>query len=591
MSSVDQELAQLRSTVAALAQAVEVLETAALDETGRRDAIMAELARRSAHLRGLAEASLAVNSASSTVEILDVVTAAAVDILGARQATASLAVNRDWGRAVTSVHVADGRAEPRARVIRPETQGLYDLVCERNEVMRLTQAELAAHPAWRGVGDHDPEHPTVRGWLAAPLVAPDGSNIGLVQLSDRESGEFTDHDETVLVQLARVAAIALQNTRAYEREHQIAVTLQRSLLPDHIPSPAGTLIATRYFPGAGGTRVGGDWYDVVPLPHGQVAVVLGDVVGHGLRAAATMGQLRAALRAYAVVDPSPAAVLRRLEHLLVAVGDVVEGYVATLFYAVVDPGSCELHFLSAGHPAPVLVTATGEARLLSGALTAPLGLGGGPRLAHQTAPLPEGSTLLLYTDGLIERRGESLDAGLDRLLGACSGAEPDLERLCDRIVATMTEEHTSDDDVALLALRLTGTSISRSWEFPPVPSSVARARHEVVAMLRRGSRHDLVDLAELAASELVTNAVRHATTALRLDVDLEPVDRVRIAVHDDGPSRLDPDAVTRSERRSGGGRGLFIVDAIAESWGVEHGSDGKTVWCVLDAARALEPAH
>ncbi len=585
MNAFDSEIARQRSTIAALEQLIEVLEAAAIDESARRDATMAELALRSGQLRGLADASLAINSASSTKEILDVVTVAAAEILCAHQAVTSTTQDFEWAQAMTSIHLSEKYAAWLGREVAPVGCDIYRLHGERNMPIRLSQAELEAHPAWREFEEHAAEHPPLRGWLAAPLVVPDGNTIGLVQLSDKMTGEFTENDAAVLVQLARVGAIALQNTREYEREHDIAETLQRSLLPEHIPSPPGTVIATRYFPGASGARVGGDWYDVIPLPGGRLAIVLGDVVGHGLRAAATMGQLRAALRAYAVVDPSPVSVLERLEHLLVAAGDAVEGYVATLFYAVVDPSSQELHYISAGHPAPVLLSASGEATLLSGALTVPLGLGGGPTVVPGTVVLPLGSTLVMYTDGLIERRGESLDDGLDRLLRACAIGDTDLDLLCDQVVATMAEAGISDDDVALLALRLTGAPTVQSWHLPADTRSVGDARRAVVDILRRDGRHELAQVAALVTSELVTNAVRHAGTDLRVDLRLDPAGTVRIAVSDGDSSTQMPTAVRDPGTDAEGGRGLLIVAALAREWGVEVEADGKTTWCVL-AARA-----
>ncbi|HVE62477.1 MAG TPA: SpoIIE family protein phosphatase [Mycobacteriales bacterium] len=593
MSAFDSEVARLRSTVASLEQLIEVLEATALEESARRDSILGELSLRSSQLRGLAAASIDVNSASSTAEILDVVTAAAARVIGAHQAVASMTIDFKWAQAITSVHLSDAYAAWHDYGTPPDGSGIYHLVCERNEPMRLRQDELEAHPAWRGFGEHAAEHPPMNGWLAAPLVAPDGSNMGLVQLSDKVVGDFTDNDEAVLVQLAQVAAIALQNTREFEREHDIAETLQRSLLPEHLSAPPGTAIVTRYFPGSRGTRVGGDWYDVLPLDGGRVAVVLGDVVGHGLRAAATMGQLRAALRAYAVVDSAPLAVLARLEHLLAVAGDTIEGYVATLFYGVVDPAAQEVHYVSAGHPAPVLLSAAGETQLLDGALTGPLGLGGPGPKAHGVVTMPTGSVLLMYSDGLIERRGESLDDGLNRLLKACTAGPADLDGLCDHVVATMSEAGASDDDVALLALGLTGASTVASWNLPAVPSSVGRARRAVAELVRGAGRHDLVEAAELVVSELVTNAVRHAGTDMCVGVRLDPSSAVRISVRDEGPPDWQPTPGGLPTPAAEGGRGLLIVAALAHSWGVDPDQGGKIVWCELSSESAVsepEPA-
>jgi anti-sigma regulatory factor (Ser/Thr protein kinase) len=417
--------------------------------------------------------------------------------------------------------------------------------------------------------------------------------MGWLHLLAPAGGTFTDNDEALLGQLAQVGAVALENTREYEREHHIAETLQRSLLPMHIASPAGTEIATRYFPGAGGARVGGDWYDVIPLPEGMVAVVLGDVVGHGIRAAATMGQLRAALRAYAVVDPTPASVLRRLEQLIAVVGDASEGYVATLAYAVVDPFRGQLHYLSSGHPAPMMLLPDGTATFLEDALGLPLGIGDPTDVVHGTVAMPEGATLLMYSDGLIERRGESLDAGLRRLLDACctdgSVARASVDGLCDHVVGQMSESGESDDDVAVLAVRMTGRALEHMWELPVVTSSVPIGRALIVDALHEGGRHQLAEAAALVTSELLTNAVKKARVLVRLVVRILPGGEVHLAVHDDNPEAPDVDALAPPPADAEGGRGLLIVQSVASRWGITPEDDGKTVWCVLPDVDPLSP--
>lgn len=390
-------------------------------------------------------------------------------------------------------------------------------------------------------------------------------------------------EAAALEEVSRRDLLMAELGQRYEREHQIAETLQRSLLPEHIPSPAGLRIATRYSPGGSGARVGGDWYDVIPLSHGRIAVVLGDVVGHGIRAAATMGQLRAALRAYAVVDPAPGSVLRRLEALIEAVGDSFEGYVATLVYAVVDPERCEVHYLSAGHPAPLVVGADGSVSFLEHGRTLPLGLGGSSQPVHGTVKLALGATVLLYSDGLIERRGESLDDGLARLGEACAGRVGDLEELCDHVVEAMAQAGPAEDDVAVLALRTTGAAAEWALELPAVTSSVPTGRREVVQELRRLGLHLVVEPAALVTSELLTNGVKHASSTVRLSLRVEPNGSVRIAIDDDDPRAPDPGEAAMPSSDAEGGRGLPIVDALADDWGVNVVAGGKTVWCVLSA--------
>ncbi|HVF19398.1 MAG TPA: ATP-binding SpoIIE family protein phosphatase [Mycobacteriales bacterium] len=395
-------------------------------------------------------------------------------------------------------------------------------------------------------------------------------------------------ETAALQEVVRRDELVAELASRYEREHQIAETLQRSLLPASIPSPAGLEIATRYSPGAAGAKVGGDWYDAIPLSHGRVGVVLGDVVGHGVRAASTMGQLRAALRAYAVFDATPGSVLRRLETLVSAVGDAAEGYVATLVYAVVDPARGEMRYLSAGHPAPLILRPDGSAMYLDGGRTLPLGLGGARPPEPGSVDLEVGSTVLFYSDGLIERRGESLDEGLDRLQQACLGHREDVEELCDHVLTAMSRSGPSGDDVAVLAVRATGRRAECVFDLPAVTSSVPTGRHEVVETLHRIGLHRLVDAASVVASELLTNAVKHASASVRLTMTVEQTGDVRLAVDDDDPRAPDLSATQMPPLEAEGGRGLPIVDALCEEWGVELTPHGKSVWCVLSLVDELD---
>jgi len=389
-------------------------------------------------------------------------------------------------------------------------------------------------------------------------------------------------------EVARRDELVAELDLRYEREHQIAETLQRSLLPESVPSPPGLEIATRYSPGAAGAKVGGDWYDAIPLSHGRVGVVLGDVVGHGVKAAATMGQLRAALRAYAVFDPPPSSVLRRLETLVAAVGDSTEGYVATLVYALLDPARGEVEYVSAGHPAPLLLGADGSATFLEGGRTLPVGLGGSRPLEAGHARVEIGSTLVFYSDGLIERRGESLDDGLARLRKACLGHRADVEELCDHVLSRMSASRPIGDDVAVIAVRVTGVPAECVLDLPAVTSSVPTGRHEVVKSLRRAGHHRLADAVALVVSELLTNAVKHASTNVRLTMTVEPTDGVRLTVDDDDPRAPDLHRTQMPPGDAEGGRGLAIIDALSDRWGVDVRPSGKSVWCVLSVADEVD---
>ncbi len=235
------------------------------------------------------------------------------------------------------------------------------------------------------------------------------------------------------------------------RQHEIAETLQRSLLPDHMPQVPFVSLAARYVPATTDMEVGGDWYDVIPLPDGLVGLAIGDVAGHGLQAAATMGQLRVALRAYAVQDPSPVTVMSGIHHL---VSHLSLPEMVTLIYLVFDPATRRLRFTNAGHPPP-LAFGDGECSYLEGGLSPPLGATAEPEFTEVSHQLPVGGTLLLYTDGLIERRRESIDNGLDRLIRGVTGHEvSDVDELCDHVLSALVEPDLVPDDVALVALRV-----------------------------------------------------------------------------------------------------------------------------------------
>jgi serine phosphatase RsbU (regulator of sigma subunit)/integral membrane sensor domain MASE1 len=254
----------------------------------------------------------------------------------------------------------------------------------------------------------------------------------------KEMRERTEAEE----QLSREEARA-------RREHQIAMTLQRSLLPDRLPDIPGVSLSARYVPASADMHVGGDWYDVVQLRDGLIGLVIGDVAGHGLQAAATMVQLRMAVRAYALQDPSPVTVMGGVQRLM---DQLPVSEMATLIYLVFDPATRRLRFANAGHP-PVLVIANGDSHYLADGLAPPIGVWSDEGYPEEGAHLAGDATLLLYTDGLIERRGESIQDGLDRLRAVAGNGAGDLERLCDHLVASLVGHEAVADDVALVALR------------------------------------------------------------------------------------------------------------------------------------------
>jgi serine phosphatase RsbU (regulator of sigma subunit) len=291
-----------------------------------------------------------------------------------------------------------------------------------------------------------------RSLAGVPLLI-DGEVIGVLHVSTDEPRRFAVEEIAILEMVAARAALAINQARVFEREHRISETLQRSLLPDSLPEIPGLEVAARYIPSGRGLDVGGDWFDAIELSGGRVALVVGDVVGHGLRAAAVMGQLRSALRAYAVEGHGPGIILERVDRMTPEPDREV---IATALCLFLDPGSGEVVYASAGHPPPLVVAPGGHARFLEGARSVPLGAVDGARFPEAADHLSPGSAILLYTDGLVESRELSIDEGLGRLRDAASGAEGRADRIADHVLSTMLANREPGDDVALLVVRIAG---------------------------------------------------------------------------------------------------------------------------------------
>jgi serine phosphatase RsbU (regulator of sigma subunit) len=298
-------------------------------------------------------------------------------------------------------------------------------VCRGNITMRLAESELEAHPRWRDVA-RDGAHPPLRGWLAAPLTGANDTNLGLVELSDRYEGDFTSDDEAILTQLAEIGSAVLAKAQLLHKQTQVALTLQRSILgPAQLPAE----FAVRYEPAADTPEVGGDWYDVVTRSGTRYGVVVGDVVGRGLDAASVMGQLRSAARALLLENNTPAQALTALDTFTALIPDA---HCSTVFCAIIEPAASRITYSSAGHPPAILVDAGGSHRILEQAQSLPLAVRDRLHRPETRADLPPGSTLLLYTDGLVERRQESLDVGIARAVDTLTaGRHQAPEKLAD----------------------------------------------------------------------------------------------------------------------------------------------------------------
>lgn len=383
-------------------------------------------------------------------------------------------------------------------------------------------------------------------------------------------------DLAEMKELASRLALALDNARLFQQQSEIAHTLQRSLLPVDLPAVAGAEVAVRYLPGTLGMSVGGDFYDVVPLPSGCVGLVVGDVMGRGVRAAAVMGQVRAAIRGYVLEGHSPAGILGRLDRLVASLDDAL---IVTCCYVEWDPTTDRALIASAGHPPPVVVPRGEAPSFLPLEAGAPLGVGLGA-YDERLVTLPLGSLLLVYTDGLVESPDLPVDEGMRRLADAVDGVGG-AEAACE---AALAVRPASDDDVALLALWTLpmGEGLPSSelvQELPADIQSPGQARTAVERALGSWGLEPLVETATLLVSEVVTNAVRHAGTALRLRTIRLGLDGIRIEVVDQAPDarlrRRTPDAGAE------GGRGLHLVEHLARRWGVESTDLAKTVWFEL----------
>jgi PAS domain S-box-containing protein len=372
--------------------------------------------------------------------------------------------------------------------------------------------------------------------------------------------------------LARARAAA----EAAAREHSIADELQRSLLPELAFDLEHLEVATYYRAGVEGTQVGGDWYDVIELGGGRTALVVGDVMGRGVRAAAVMGQLRAAVRAYARLDLAPADLLEYLDGI---VRDLGEDQIVTCIYAVFDPSDLTLRYANAGHLPPLVADPVGGVRLLTGAEEPPLGAGP-VTMQERAAVLPPGASVVLYTDGLVERRGEDLEEGLESLRRLAASLDGPLESAPTALVHGRLP-HGPDDDVAILVARVVAPDTDhglREVFHGSAEDSVAAARHVVARHLREiGIEGSVLDDAVLVTSELVTNAVLHAAPPYELRVSGDEAE-LRLEVHDTATY------VPRKQRpgpRDEHGRGLQIVASLADRWGTRPTDAGKAVWCVL----------
>ncbi|MEU9120900.1 SpoIIE family protein phosphatase [Streptomyces sp. NPDC048506] len=453
----------------------------------------------------------------------------------------------------------------------------------------------------------------IRSLIAVPLQAR-GVVLGLANYwrSD-DSDDFEDDDLSFAEELTARAAVSIDNARRYTREHTTAVTLQRSLLPQTLPEQSALEVAHRYLPAHAG--VGGDWFDVIPLPGARVALVVGDVVGHGLHAAATMGRLRTAVHNFSALDLPPDELLSHLDELVSHIDtdearaagagapDGGEGGAggdqgvwpgigsdngevrpdagrtgitgATCLYAIYDPVEGRATLALAGHPGPAVLGPDGSVVFPEVPVSPPLGLGGSVPVETAELTLGEGSRLVLYTDGLIEDRGRDIDTGLALLRTAlASGADRAPEEICTAVLDAMLPEHPSDDIALLVArTRLLDPSRVAEWEVASDPAAVAPVRSACLRTLESWGLEAIAFTTELILSELITNAIRYGAQPIRVRL---LYDHALICEVSDGTSAAPH--LRRAATTDEGGRGLFLVAQFAQRWGTRYAPGGKVIW-------------
>ncbi|MGY0062452.1 SpoIIE family protein phosphatase [Streptomyces sp. LZ34] len=421
------------------------------------------------------------------------------------------------------------------------------------------------------------------GGLAVLPLPAQGRVVGVCLVGWEEPHGFCPEERSLLTATAGLVGQALMRAHAYDAEHELATMLQRSLLPRRLPEIPGGVAVARYLPAMSGLEVGGDWYDVIPLPNGHVALVIGDVQGHSAGAATIMGQIRTAIRAYAVEGHPPDVVVCHANRLLV--GMETELF-ATCAYVELDMEEGDAWFVRAGHLPPLLRHPDGSTEEVEAEGGPPLGVIADAEFAMTAVGLTPGTVLTLLTDGLVESATLPLDDGLLRVRGALSDADPsDAGRLADSLLGDLSRR---DDDVALLLLRYDGMKvrpIRAGWAVWRLPDAVMHARRFTARTLRSWRVAEEADMVLLVVSELVTNALVHTQGPVRLDLTLAG-DRLRVAVSDSSPRS--PAKPVLVDWESTGGRGLLLVEAMSSTWGSVPVSGGKQVWSEVVAHRPDE---
>ena len=533
---------------------------------------------------------------------------ASLDVRQTLQSVVELAVPAvgDW----VSVHLVDEAGAPRLAAVQhrdPEQQTTLEEVFERYPLdvdgglgMGLVRAGGRAlrlreisEPVLQSIARDDSHLQSLRrlgmgSALGVPLVAR-GRAFGVLAVARAAADAYDDEDVAFVEDLAHRMATAVDNAVRFARERETALMLQRSLLPTSLPQLPGLTVAQRYLPGTAGAAVGGDWYDLIPLTRGRVGLVVGDVMGRGISAAAVMGQLRASVRACALVEDSPSAVLSLVDAAMSSLGQVS---LTTCLYGVYDPASRRLLLASAGHLPPLVVHRDGGGEYVELDPGPPLGVSW-ERAAEVEVEVPDGAVLLLYTDGLVEGRDQPVESGMLALRNAVASTserEPgDVEGLCDALLRAMGRHGRPDDDSALMAV-WTGSAAGPAHDdavhlhLAGHLSEVARARRLAIQVAERCGVD--VDDAALLVTELASNALRHGGPGVDLWVRQLPGGGLRVEVVDGHATALP--VLRAAGPEAEGGRGLLLVSVLARAWGTERLSAGKCVWFELASVASAQ---
>ncbi|GAA3261493.1 hypothetical protein GCM10020216_102160 [Nonomuraea helvata] len=579
----DGEPARMIGTLWDVSSSHDILEMVTDPQAQNAESASAE---RASHIRRLAGA------LAEAVSVRDVVDASADHILPSFDASGLMLTFLD-GDHLRPVGFTGYPKEFVDRIARmPASWGfpITGVLRERTPIFISSSEEyIERYPATADI-------PAVAGkqaWAFLPLIAS-GRPVGSCVVSFTDPRPFTGVERNLLTTLSGLIAQAMERARLYDREHTRARELQRGLLPRELPSLPAVTPAARYLPAGTDMEVGGDWYDVIPLSADRVAIVIGDVMGHGVAEAVTMARLRTAVRTLADLELFPDELLSHLNDL---VSDLGDDFYATCLYLVYDATNRSCVLARAGHPPPAVVHPDGSVRFPDADPNSPLGAAT-PPFDTIEMELPEGSLLVLYTDGLVESPTMDIDQGMTRLAKALSGtvsgalaghqdhsAVSDgaglhcaecLESLCDSLTATLLPgRKRTTDDAALLVIRTHALASDdmACWPLPEHPKAAGEAREHVRAQLGAWNLDDLSMTTELLVSELVGNVIRHARGPINLR--LLRTDVLTCEVSD---GSLTTPRIRRAADTDEGGRGLQLVAAIAHRWGTRYTATGKCIW-------------